>query len=104
MQKELSGFSITYLNGDKVSWQYNGPKTSGKNKDRVKSVIYIMDKFCVGDVAYHDFSMTDHEGLPWNYLIKQWRRDLNKLCSITRTPGEWPGAQLILPRNSNTSF
>ena len=53
-----------------------------------------MDKFCVSDVAYHELSMVDQEGMPRSYLIKQWRQDLNKLCSITRTPGEWPGAQL----------
>ena len=53
-----------------------------------------MDNFCVSDVAYHELSMFDQEGLPRSYLIKQCRQDLNKLCSISRTPGGWPGAQM----------
>ena len=88
------------LSGDKVTLQYNDANKCAynslteENKDKVKNVVYIMDKFCVSDVAYHELSMTDQEGLPRSYLIKQCRHDLNKVYSISRTPGEWPGAQL----------
>jgi hypothetical protein len=38
--------------------------------------------------------MIDQENLPRSYLIKQCRQELNNIYSISRTPGEWPGAQL----------
>ena len=91
------------MHGDKVALDYNNSSKksayhllSEKDKDIVKNVVYIMDSFCVSDVAYHELSMVDHDGLPRtrSYLIKQCRQDLNKLYSISRTPGEWPGAQL----------
>lgn len=91
---------IDLVSGEKPTLQYNGGKKSAyqflsdEDKDKVKNVVYIMDKFCVSDVAYHEFSMTNQEGLPRSYLIKQCRQDLNKMYSISRTPGEWPGAQL----------
>ena len=96
----IESLSLIALDGEKVKLKYDGsPKTayqclSQEDQDIIKSVVYIMDKFCVSDVAYHELSMVDQEGLPRSYLIKQCRQDLNKLCSITRTPGEWPGAQL----------
>ena len=96
----IESLSLVALDGEKVKLKYNAsPKSayqclSQEDQDIIKSVVYIMDKFCVSDVAYHELSMVDQEGLPRNYLIKQCRQDLNKLCSITRTPGKWPGAQL----------
>lgn len=97
---KLDKLSLTDLSGDKVSLEYNGATKSAyhslseEEKDKVKNVVHIMDAFCVSDAAYHELSMTEHEGLPRSYLIKQCRQDLNKLYSISRTPGEWPGAQL----------
>lgn len=97
---KLDSLSLIALDGEKVNLQYNGSQKSAyqflsdEDKDRVKSVVYIMDKFCVSDAAYHEFSMIDQEGLVRSYLIKQCKHALNKLYTITRTPGEWPGAQL----------
>ena len=63
--------------------------------DKVKSVLFLLDKFYIGDAAYHELTMcSGGEDLPWSYLLKQCKDDLNKLCHITRTPGEAPGAQL----------
>ncbi|CAB3985452.1 Hypothetical predicted protein [Paramuricea clavata] len=103
---ESFGFKLDKLflsdcqTGEKVTLQYNNEKKSAyqflfeEDKDKVRNVVYIMDKFCVSDAAYHEFSMTNNDGLPRSYLIKQCRQDLNKVYSISRTPGEWPGAQL----------
>ncbi len=96
----INSLSLTALDGEKVNLEYNASKKSAyqllsqKEQDIIKSVVYIMDNFCVSDVAYHELSMFDQEGLPRSYLIKQCRQDLNKLCSISRTPGGWPGAQM----------
>lgn len=98
---------IDFVSGGKATLQYNGGKKSAyqflsdEDKDKVRNVVYIMDKFCVSDAAYHEFSMTNQEGLPRSYLIKQCRQDLNKVYSISRTPGEWPGAQLSFKNELN---
>lgn len=61
----------------------------------MKSVLFVVDKFCIGDAAYHELTMCiGGEDLPRSYLIKQCKDDLNKLCHITKTPGAAAGAQL----------
>jgi hypothetical protein len=48
-----------------------------------------MDKFCIGEAAYHELTCCPGgEELPRSYLVKQCKENLNKLCSIERTPGE----------------
>ena len=61
----------------------------------VKQLVFITDKFCISEAAYHELSLAGHaEDLPGSYLIKQCKKDLNSLVHITRTPGEAEGAQL----------
>lgn len=61
----------------------------------MKSVLFVVDKFCIGDAAYHELTMCiGGEDLPRSYLIKRCKDDLNKLCHITKTPGAAAGAQL----------
>jgi hypothetical protein len=97
---EIDKISLIDTSGAKVNLDYSGIKKSGyqflaeDEKDKVRSVVYLMDLFCVSDAAYHELSMIDQENLPRSYLIKQCRQDLNKVYCISRTPGEWPGAQL----------
>jgi hypothetical protein len=52
-----------------------------------------MDRFCVGDAAYHALS-EEESGLPRSYMIKQWRADVNSSFTISRTPGDLVGAQI----------
>ena len=60
---------------------------SEEDQDEVKSVLFLLDKFCIGDAAYHELTMyCGGEDLPRSNLIKQCKDDLNKLCHITRTP------------------
>ena len=80
---ESFGFKLDKLflsdcqTGEKVTLQYNNEKKSAyqflseEDKDKVRNVVYIMDKFCVSDAAYHEFRMTNNDGLPRSYLIKQ---------------------------------
>ena len=68
---------------------------SDKEQEKVKCVLFLTDKFCISDSAYHELTMTTGgENLPRSYLIKQCRENLNELCLITRTPGTADGAQL----------
>lgn len=77
--------------GGKKSYQ----NLSEDEKQKVQSVLFVLDKFCIGEVAYHELTMTANgESLPRSYLIKQCKEELNKLCHITRTPGAPVGAQL----------
>ena len=82
-----------------LSYEENETKSfkdlSEEEKDKLKSVLFVLDKFCIGDAAYHELTMcSGGEDLPRSFLIKQCKDDLNKLCHITRTPGVAPGAQL----------
>ena len=62
-------------------------------RTKVKEILHIMDKFCVGDAAYHALTVLEHD-LPRSYMIKQCRNDINGLFVIRRTPGELIGAQM----------
>lgn len=68
---------------------------SQEDQDKIRGVLFIMDRFCVSDAAYHEFSMSVH-GMERSYLVRQCRSDLNKLIHITRTPGKQPGVQMSL--------
>lgn len=64
-----------------------------KEKTKIKEVLHILDRFCVGDAAYHVLSVLE-SGLPRSYIVKQCRGDINSSFVITRTPGELVGAQM----------
>ena len=67
-------------------------KLSEDDKARVESILYLIDKFEVGDEFIHELTMTV-EGMPKSYLFKQCRNALNEDCIIKSTPGKAPGAQ-----------
>ena len=63
----------------------------------MKSVLFLPDKFCISDTAYHELTLTSGgQDLPRSYLIKQCKENLNLLCHISRTLGEADSAQLNL--------
>ena len=86
----LSDLSFHSADGGSKTSFHNLPE---EDKDTVRALLYIMDKCCVGDVAYHELSMQLND-VPRSYLIKQCRTDLNKIFHIARTPGKYPGAQM----------
>ena len=59
-----------------------------EDQQDIQQVLYIMDKFCIGEAAYHELTCCPGGELPRSYLVKQCKEDLNKLCSIERTPGK----------------
>ncbi len=81
----LDTFSVEDSNGEqvdlKVNPEGNGCKISKyealpeKQKTRVKEVLHILDRFCVGDAAYHALSVLE-SGLPRSYMVKQCRGDI----------------------------
>ncbi len=66
---------------------------SEEDKDKVKSVVYTMDKFGISDEAYHELTLT-FQGMTRSYIIKQCRSYMDGFCHIEKTPGTNPGAQL----------
>ena len=57
-----------------------------QEKANVERILFLLDKFCVGDCFYHELTMVT-DGLPKSYLVKQRRDQLNKICHVTPTPG-----------------
>lgn len=83
--------TLTYGKGEKKSYK----DLTEEEQNKVKSILFLLDKFCIGDAAYHELTMCDGgEDLPRSYIIKQCKEDLNKLCHVTRTPGKAEGAQV----------
>ena len=66
-----------------------------QEQQKIKEALFIQDKFCIGEAAYHELTMTSSgEALPRSYLVKQCKDPLNELYLIERTPGVNEGAQL----------
>ena len=63
------------------------------DQNKLKTLLFLLDKFCVGDEVYHELTMQSGD-LPKSYLVKQLRTDLNKTYHIERTLGKYPGAKL----------
>ena len=66
---------------------------SEEEQNQIEEILYLLDKFCVGDSFYHELTMVT-EGLPRSYLIQQCRTELNKVCHIDCLPGRQPGAKV----------
>lgn len=66
---------------------------SDDSKCKVEAILFLMDKFAVGDAFIHELSMVV-DGMPRSYLIKQCRNKLNSICAVKPTAGAEPGAQL----------
>ena len=71
--------------------QYDG--LSENCKKNVEAILFLMDKFSVGDAFIHEMSMIV-DRMPRSYLIKQYRDKLNSTCAVKPTPGPEPGAQV----------
>ena len=60
----------------------------------MKSVLFLLNKFFIRDVAYHELTMwSGGEDVPRSYSSKQCKDDLNKLCHIIRSPRVAQGVQ-----------
>jgi len=49
---------------------------SEEEKKQVEEIIFLLDKFCVGDCFFHELTMVT-DGLPKSYLIQQCGTNLN---------------------------
>ena len=70
-----------------------GSSLSDEDKTKIEQVLFLLDKFCVGDSFYHELTMTVN-GLSKSYPVKQRRDQLNEICHVDPTPGSAEGAQM----------
>lgn len=98
---ELDTVSFTDDKGGNHTISYNEKEKRAfkdlneEDQSKIKNVLFVLDKLCIGDAAYHEMTMVPGgEGMPRSYLIKQCKNDVNKLCHVTRTPGPAEGAQV----------
>ena len=89
-----SSHSVEYQTTDKGAKSFRNISEDEKNK--VRQILFISDKFCIGEAAYHELTMVPGgEGIPRSYLVKQCKNyQLNQLCHVSKTPGPAEGAQL----------
>ena len=91
--KDINGNTTCLVNEDRPTGKVSFDNLSETDKDTIRSLLFIMDRCCVSDAAYHEFTMIVDD-LPKSYLVKQCRSNVNALFTISRTPGKHPGAQL----------
>jgi hypothetical protein len=79
---EISRIKLKDLEGCNYSFDYKDHNASSSDlkqndKESLQQILYLLDKFCVGDAVYHELSILS-DGLPKSYLVKQSRGNMNK--------------------------
>ena len=60
--------------------------SSSNDNGKIKQILYLLDKFGVGDEFYHELSVIDLT-LPRSYQVKKKRTSLNSSMDIQHIPG-----------------
>lgn len=88
--------------GDEISLNLNDEQstTSYENldeeeKEKVKMILYIMDRFSISLDGYHELTQTQPE-LPRTHIIESCAKTLDSKWKVTRTPGVAQGTELPL--------
>ena len=81
--------NLTRKTGDLVA-KYDD--LSYEDKDKIQQLTLVLDRFGVGEKAYHELRIFSDRNLPTSSLIEQCRHDVNQLTEIKRLPGKKPGA------------
>ena len=95
---EINQIKVKGEEGSNYAFDYTADYGASSNlcqndtKERVEQIIFLLDKFCVHDAVYHEFTSLSSD-LPKSYLVKQMRGNMNKTYHIERTRG-YPGAWL----------
>lgn len=79
--KDVKGKSVELECGEKNE-RLSFDTLPEDQKETIRALLYIMDKWCVGDAAYHEMSMLVND-VPHSYLIKQ-SKNLNSTFHIKR--------------------
>ena len=66
------------------------PCISQEDQDKCQQILYLLDRFNVGDKVYHELSMVSKD-LPKSYRIKKLHSEFNCGIQLTKTPGNSEG-------------
>ena len=69
-------------------------ESSPGSKDKLHSALYIKDKFCVSNEAFHELSMLSD--LPNSFQVKRLKSAMNSAFDIRSTPNQTVGVQQSL--------
>ena len=69
---------------------HTSPCISPEDREKCQQILYLLDRFNVGDEVYHELSMVSKD-LPKSYRIKKLRSELNCGIQLTKTPGNSEG-------------
>lgn len=84
-------YTLPFTAVDDLHQPYQG--LSEDEKDKIKSILYIMDPFSVSVEAYHELSQTE-SSLPRTHVLENCAKALDGKWDVKRTPGQAPGAEL----------
>ncbi len=75
LDQKGTGHTITYKESNHArAYKY----LTEEEQEKVKSILFLLDNFCVSDAAYHELTMTEGGNqLLRSYLIKQCKEHLN---------------------------
>lgn len=94
--KSKAGKDLTLnLNTKTSSESSSFQNLSESEKQKIRQLVFILDKFCISDAAYHELTMI-FDDMPRKYLLLQSRDDIYSLSHIERLPGNVPGAFVSL--------
>ena len=75
-------------------------KLDDEEKEKVKKIVYILERFGVSNEAYHEFTQLEgHESMMRSYIVEECQADINKQIrgKISKTPGPCQGAEMSFP-------
>ena len=85
---------ITFLVFTKIEKTHSTyERLDEEEKEKVRTILYIMDKFSISLEGYHELSQVD-KSLPRTHLIESCTKAMDQKWDIKRTPGTAQCAEL----------
>ena len=64
-------------------------------KEKIRGVLFVMDKFSISWEAYHELTQQE-QTLPRSYLVKGCQGTIDSTWNIRKAPGDQPGTEDLL--------
>ena len=68
--------------------------SSDTDKEKIMTALYVRDRFCVSEEAYHELTQIPGSTLQKTYLVSEDGKSIDRQWVIRRTPGEATGAEI----------
>ena len=81
----------SYFPSEKKMHAYE--KLPEAEKEKIRGILFIMDKYSISWEAYHELSQQD-QTLPRSYLVQGCQGTIDSSWDIRKAPGDQPGAEL----------